>query len=105
MKWMLNVWFSIILFIFACLCSLIAQVTYEYYFFTSLIFIIICCLLSGCLLYVAHLHRKNNNKKLSRLNDTLFLVLLFINSYISLTSSVSLVSPQHQGRFKSASDQ
>ncbi len=106
MKWMLNVWFSIALFIFACLFCFVAEIA-RYYFVIFLIFTISYCLLLGGLAYIADLQMKNGNKKLSQFNKVLLLLFFFV--VFGLIRSTGAYIPgskthiQHEGRLRSAS--
>lgn len=105
MKGMLNVWFSIALFVFACLFAFIAEI-FSYYFVIQMIFTIITCLLVAGLGYIADLQSKNNNKKLSDLGKAL-LILFFLIYLCGIRTTGAFIEGPHSpsGRFRSASDE
>ncbi len=105
MKWMLNVWFSIALFIFACVFSFIAEI-YRYHFIIQIIFTISACLLVAGLGYIADLQSKNNNKKLSDLGKALLILFFLIYLCGIRTTGIFIKgSNSPSGRLRSASDQ
>lgn len=103
MNWMLKSWFSIVLFVFACLFAFLAEIC-RYYLVFRIILILIFCILIGGLAYIADLHKKNNNKKLAQLNKGLIILFALFYSWLILTLDMYIIGPNSpHGRIKTAS--